>query len=72
MAKEGSRSAKRARQYCLQSATGGAQEEVESPLKLMMLGDYTLRADDTPGSKTHQFIKTISTRSCASRTSVLI
>ena len=29
-------------------ATGGAQEEVELPLKFMMIGDYTLRADDTP------------------------
>lgn len=29
-------------------ATGDAQEEVELPLKLMMMGDYTLRADDTP------------------------
>jgi type VI secretion system protein ImpB len=29
-------------------ATGDAQEEVELPLKLLMLGDYTLRPDDTP------------------------
>jgi type VI secretion system protein ImpB len=28
--------------------TGGAQEQVELPLKLLMLGDYTLRPDDTP------------------------
>jgi len=28
--------------------TGGAQEEVELPLKLLLLGDYTLREDDTP------------------------
>ncbi|MCP4659529.1 MAG: type VI secretion system contractile sheath small subunit, partial [bacterium] len=27
--------------------TGGAQEEVELPLKLLLLGDYTLREDDT-------------------------
>ncbi|MGQ9366150.1 type VI secretion system contractile sheath small subunit [Azospirillum sp. ST 5-10] len=29
-------------------ATGDAKEEVELPLKLLMLGDYTLRPDDTP------------------------
>lgn len=29
-------------------ATGDAQEEIELPLKLMMMGDYTLQADDTP------------------------
>jgi type VI secretion system protein ImpB len=29
-------------------ATGGAQEEVELPLKLLMMGDYTLQTDDTP------------------------
>lgn len=29
-------------------ATGDAQQEVELPLKLVMLGDYTLRQDDTP------------------------
>jgi type VI secretion system protein ImpB len=28
--------------------TGGAQEKVELPLKLLLLGDYTLRDDDTP------------------------
>lgn len=29
-------------------AIGDAQQEVELPLKLVMLGDYTLRQDDTP------------------------
>ena len=29
-------------------ATGDAQVEVELPLKLLVLGDYTLRNDDTP------------------------
>ena len=29
-------------------ATGNAQEEVELPLKMLMLGDYTLRPDSTP------------------------
>ena len=28
--------------------TDGAQEKVELPLKLLLLGDYTLRPDDTP------------------------
>ncbi|MDC3956530.1 type VI secretion system contractile sheath small subunit [Polyangium jinanense] len=29
-------------------ATGNAKEEVELPLKLLMLGDYTMRPDPTP------------------------
>ena len=29
-------------------ATGGAKAEVELPLKLMMVGDYTMRPDDRP------------------------
>jgi type VI secretion system protein ImpB len=29
-------------------ATGNAKEEVELPLKLLMIGDYTNRADDRP------------------------
>jgi len=29
-------------------AIGDAQQEVELPLKLVMLGDYTLRQEDTP------------------------
>jgi type VI secretion system protein ImpB len=29
-------------------ATGDAQTQVELPLKLFMIGDYTLRADDRP------------------------
>lgn len=28
--------------------TDGAQEKIELPLKLLLLGDYTLRPDDTP------------------------
>ncbi len=31
-----------------QTDTGGAQEEVELPLKMLMVGDYTGREDDTP------------------------
>jgi len=30
------------------SATGDAQEEVELPLKILMVGDYTGKPDDTP------------------------
>lgn len=30
------------------SATGDAQEQRELPLKMLFVGDYTLRADDTP------------------------
>jgi len=29
-------------------ATGDAQEEIELPLKLLVMGDFTLRPDDTP------------------------
>ena len=46
MAKEGSVAPKERVNIVYKPATGGAQEEVELPLKLMMLGDYTLRADD--------------------------
>lgn len=31
-----------------ESATGDMQEERELPLKMLFVGDYTLRADDTP------------------------
>src|SRR5690554_7060125 len=30
------------------SSVGDAQEEVELPLKMLFIGDYTGRADDTP------------------------
>jgi type VI secretion system protein ImpB len=48
MAKEGSVAPKERVNIVYKPATGDAQEEVELPLKLMMMGDYTLRADDTP------------------------
>jgi len=48
MAKEGSVAPKERVNITYRPATGGAQEEVELPLKFMMIGDYTLRADDTP------------------------
>ena len=48
MAKESSVAPKERVNIVYKPATGGAQEQVELPLKLMMLGDYTLRNDDTP------------------------
>lgn len=48
MAKESSVAPKERINIVYKPATGGAQEERELPLKLLMLGDYTLREDDTP------------------------
>ena len=48
MAKDGSVAPKERVNIVYKPATGDAKEEVELPLKLMMLGDYTLRQDDTP------------------------
>lgn len=46
MAKEGSVAPKERVNIVYRPATGGAQEEVELPLKLMLIGDYTLTEDD--------------------------
>ena len=46
MAKEASLAPKERVNIVYRPATGDAQEEVELPLKLMVLGDFTLRADD--------------------------
>ncbi len=48
MAKEGSVAPKERVNIVYKPATGNAQEEVELPLKILMMGDYTLRQDDTP------------------------
>lgn len=48
MAKESSVAPKERVNIVYKPATGGAQAEVELPLKMLMLGDYTLRSDDTP------------------------
>ncbi|HHM04778.1 MAG TPA: type VI secretion system contractile sheath small subunit [Gammaproteobacteria bacterium] len=48
MAKDGSIAPKERVNIVYKPATGDAQSEVELPLKLMMIGDYTQRADDTP------------------------
>ena len=48
MAKEGSVAPKERVNIVYRPATGGAKEEVELPLKVMVLGDFTLRDDETP------------------------
>ena len=48
MAKESSVAPQERVNICFRPATGGAQAEVELPLKLLMLGDYTGRLDETP------------------------
>ena len=47
MAKEGSVAPKERVNIVYRPATGNAQAEVELPFKLMVLGDFTQRADDT-------------------------
>ncbi len=46
MSREGSVAPQERVNIVYKPATGGAQEEVELPLKIMMVGDYTLRPDD--------------------------
>jgi len=46
MAKEGSVAPQERVNIVYKPATGGAQEEIELPLKLLMLGDFTLREDE--------------------------
>jgi len=48
MAKEGSVAPKERINIVYKPATGDAKEEIELPLKLLLLGDYTLRPDDRP------------------------
>lgn len=48
MAKDGSVAPRERVNIIYKPATGDAQEEVELPLKLLMMGDYTGRADSTP------------------------
>ena len=45
MAKEGSVAPKERINVTFKPATGNAQQEIELPLKLMVLGDFTQRAD---------------------------
>ncbi len=46
MAQEGSVAPKERVNIVYRPATGDAKEEVELPLKMMVLGDFTLRSDD--------------------------
>ena len=46
MAKEGSVAPKERINITFKPATGGAQEEIELPLKLLVLGDFTQRPDE--------------------------
>jgi type VI secretion system protein ImpB len=48
MAKEGSVAPKERVNIVYRPATGDAQEEVELPLKLLVLGDFTLQPDGRP------------------------
>jgi type VI secretion system protein ImpB len=48
MAKEGSVAPQERVNITYKSSTGDAQEEVELPLKMLFVGDYTGRSDDTP------------------------
>jgi len=48
MAKEGSVAPKERVNIVYRPATGDAKEEVELPLKLLVVGDFTLQADDRP------------------------
>lgn len=48
MAKETSVAPKERVNIKYKPATGDAKEEVELPLKMVMLGDYTLKSDETP------------------------
>lgn len=48
MATDGSVAPKERVNIVYRPATGDAKAEVELPLKLLVVGDYTLRQDDTP------------------------
>lgn len=48
MAKDGSVAPRERVNIVYKPATGGAQEEKELPLKLLVMGDFNLKKDDTP------------------------
>jgi len=48
MATDGSVAPKERVNIVYRPATGDAKSEIELPLKLLIMGDYTLRDDDTP------------------------
>lgn len=48
MSKEGSVAPKERVNIVYKPATGDAKEEIELPLKTLVVGDFTMRQDDTP------------------------
>ncbi len=48
MASEGSVAPKERVNIVYKTDTGGAQQEKELPLKMLVMGDFTQRADSTP------------------------
>ena len=48
MAKDGSVAPKERVNIVYRPATGDAQEEVELPLKMLVMGDFTMHTDETP------------------------
>lgn len=48
MSKEGSIAPKERVNIVYKPATGDAKEEIELPLKTLVMGDFTMRSDDTP------------------------
>lgn len=48
MSKEGSVAPKERVNIVYRPATGDASEEVELPLKILVMGDFTMQKDDTP------------------------
>jgi type VI secretion system protein ImpB len=48
MGKEGSVAPQERVNITYKPATGDAQEEIELPLKLLMMGDFTMKRDETP------------------------
>ena len=48
MAKEASVAPRERINIVYKPATGGAQEEIELPLKHLVMGDFTFRKDDRP------------------------
>lgn len=65
MAQEGSVAPKERVNIVYRPATGDAKEDVELPLKLLVVGDFTLKETNTPVENRSRSTRTISTTSCA-------
>lgn len=65
MAQEGSVAPKERVNIVYRPATGDAKEDVELPLKLLAVGDFTLKETNTPVENRSRSTRTISTTSCA-------